>query len=54
MASGELKLNEGALVSPVGPPVIVVSGAVVSTVKSNVASDGSGLPAGSVATTWKR
>ncbi len=36
---------------PVGPLVIVVSGAAVSTVKLRVAGDGSTLPAVSVART---
>ena len=39
------------LITPVGPPVIVVSGAAVSTVKDRVAGDASVLPAASVART---
>ena len=36
-----------------GALVIAVSGATVSTVQLNTAGVGSGLPAGSVACTWK-
>ncbi len=39
------------LVGPVGPLVIVVSGAAVSTVNVRVAGDGSTLPAVSIART---
>jgi hypothetical protein len=38
-------------VVPVGPPVIVVSGAAVSTVNDRVAADASGVPRPSVART---
>ena len=41
------------VVEPDGPPSILVSGAVVSTVKLREAGVGSGLPAGSVARTSK-
>ena len=46
-------MNDAAVpfVSPVGPPVIVVSGATVSTVNERVAGDASVLPAASVART---
>ena len=40
-----------ALVAPVGPPVIVVSGAVASTVNERVAGVASGVPRLSVART---
>ena len=52
-ASVAVNVNDGdvAVVVPVGPPVIVVSGAVVSTVKVRVAGVASGLPAPSVART---
>ena len=48
-----VKPNDGEvwLVVPVGPELIVVSGAAVSTVNDRVAGDGSTLPAGSVART---
>ena len=39
------------LITPVGPPVIIVSGATVSTVKDRVAGDASGFPTASVART---
>src|SRR5258706_10697200 len=41
------------LVAAAGCPVMVVSGATVSTVHENVAGVGSTLPAESVARTWK-
>ena len=43
-----MNVNDGAVefVAPVGPPVIVVSGGPVSTVKALVAGEGSTLPAG--------
>ncbi len=41
------------LVVPVGPPVMFTVGAVVSTTQVWEAGDGSGLPAVSVARTWK-
>ena len=49
-------MNDGAssLVTPVGPLVIVVSGAAVSTVNARVAGDASVLPAASVARTRER
>ena len=52
-ASVAENVNDGAvpLVVPVGPPLIVVSGAAVSTVNARVAGVGSTLPAGSVART---
>ena len=40
------------LTEPVGPLLIVVSGAIVSTVHVREAGDPSVLPAGSVARTW--
>jgi hypothetical protein len=51
--SVEVNANEGAelFVGPDGPDVIVVSGAVASTVKDRVAGVGSVLPAESVAAT---
>ena len=45
------KDGEVPFVAPVGPPVIVVSGATVSTVNERVAGEASGLPAASVART---
>ncbi len=47
-ASVAVNVNDGAVevVAPVGPPVIVVSGGPVSTVKALVAGEGSTLPAG--------
>ena len=44
--AGAVKLNDAvvALVAPAGPPVIVVSGATVSTVNVRVAGVGSVLP----------
>jgi hypothetical protein len=42
---------EVAVVVPLGPPVIVVSGASVSTVKVRVAAVPSTLPAASIART---
>ncbi len=52
-ASVDVNVNDGAVafVVPVGPPVIVVSGATVSTVNVRVAGDGSTLRAASVART---
>ena len=52
-ASVEVNVNDGdaPLVVPVGPPVIVVSGAAVSTVNVRVAGVASTLPAASVART---
>ena len=46
-------MNDGAvpLVGPVGPPVIVVSGATVSTVNTRAAGETSMLPAASRART---
>jgi hypothetical protein len=46
--ASEENANDGAVpfVTPVGPPVIVVSGGPVSTVKDLVAGVGSTLPAG--------
>jgi hypothetical protein len=49
----KVKVGVGSLVVPLGPPVIVVSGGVVSTVKLCEAGVGSVLPAGSVALTSK-
>ena len=48
-----MNVNDGAVVvvGPVGPPVIVVSGAAVSTVNDRVAGVVSTLPAASVART---
>ena len=43
--------GEAPFVVPVGPPVIVVSGAAVSTVNERVAGVASTLPAASVART---
>ena len=43
--------GEALLVAPVGPPVIVVSGAAVSTVNVRVAGEASTLPAASIART---
>ncbi len=45
------KVGVLSLVAPVGPAVIVVFGAAVSTVKSREAGDRSVLPAASVART---
>ena len=45
------KLALALLVSPFGPLVMIVSGAMVSTVKPRVAGVGSMLPAGSTART---
>ncbi len=39
------------LITPVGPPVIVVSGATVSTVNDRVAGDASVFPTASLART---
>src|SRR5215207_6366536 len=52
-ASLAVNVNDGAVpdVVPVGPPVIVVSGAAVSTVNERVAGEPSTLPAPSVART---
>ena len=49
----DVNVNDGAVpfVGPVGPPVIVVSGATVSTVNARVAGEASVLPAASVART---
>ena len=47
------KLGVVSLVTPLGPAVIVVSGAVVSTVNDRLAGVGSMLPAGSIARTSK-
>ena len=56
-ASEEVKLNDGSLslvVEPgAGPAVIVVSGAVASTIQVRVAGEASGLPAPSIACTVK-
>jgi hypothetical protein len=51
--SEDVNVNDGAVtvVVPVGPPVIVVSGAAVSTVNDRVAGLASTLPAPSVART---
>ena len=48
-----VNVNDGvvAFVGPVGPPVIVVSGATVSTVNERVAGVASTLPAASGART---
>ena len=48
-----VNVNDGEawFVVPVGPELIVVSGAAVSTVNVRVAGVGSTLPAGSVART---
>ena len=52
-ASVEVNANDGeaTFVEPVGPVVIAVSGAAVSTVKDRVAGLASTLPAASVART---
>ncbi len=42
-----------ALVALGGPLVMVVSGGAVSTVQEKPAGEGSTLPAGSMARTWK-
>ncbi len=47
------KSAEVALVTLDGPLVMVVSGGAVSTVQKKLAGEGSTLPAGSVARTWK-
>jgi hypothetical protein len=49
----KLKLGDALLTEPDGPAVIVVSGAIVSTVQVRLAGVGSTLPAESVARTWK-
>jgi hypothetical protein len=49
----KLKLGEVELDGSEGPVVIVVSGAVRSTVHVWLAGVGSMFPAGSVARTWK-
>ena len=53
--SEESKLKDGlgTLVRPLGPPVIVVVGGAVSTVKLREAGVGSVLPSGSMARTSK-
>ena len=52
-ASVAVNVNDGAVafVTPVGPPVMLVSGAVVSTVNDRVAGLASTLPAVSVSRT---
>ena len=51
--ASEVNVNDWfvAVVVPLGPPVIVVSGAAVSTVNVRVAGDASGVPRLSVART---
>ena len=49
--AGERERGDAFVIVPVGPRVIVVSGAVVSTVNVRVAGVGSTLPAASVART---
>ena len=49
----KVKVGVGSLVPPLGPPVIVVSGGTVSTVRPREAGVGSVLPAGSAARTSK-
>src|SRR5207244_3451091 len=51
--SGELKLMLGAAVLSAGPLLMIVSGAVRSTVQVTVAGLASMLPAASLARTWK-
>ncbi len=48
----KVALVEATVAPAAGPPVIVVSGAAVSTVQVREAGVASTLPAGSVARTW--
>ena len=48
----KVKVGVGSLVAPLGPSVIVVVGAVRSTVHVRLAGEGSTLPAWSTALTW--